>query len=50
MWMKTTTLSSHEKIKINLVDPGSTVVIVYVSSELPNKASQSLVPIKTQVL
>ena len=33
-----------------MVDPGSTVVNVYVSSELPSKASQSLVPIKTQVL
>ena len=33
-----------------MVDPGSTTVNVYVSSELPNKASQSLAPIKTQVL
>ena len=33
-----------------MVDPGSTAVNVYVSSELPSKASQSLAPIKTQVL
>ena len=42
--------SNISLFKINLVDPGSTAVNVYVSSELPNKASQSLVPIKTQVL
>ena len=33
-----------------MVDPGSTAVNVYVNSELPSKASQSFVPIKTQVL
>ena len=42
--------SNISLFKINLVDPGSTAVNVYVSSELPNKVSQSLVPIKTQVL
>ena len=42
--------SNISLFKINLVDPGSTAVNVYVSSDLPNKASQFLVPIKTQVL